>query len=83
MKKLKHKILIGLLLTTTLAIKAQPILDCKSSSFTTTSINSNCNSCNTLDDYIPINSDSILYVRLNFHYLMINPTTPGNTIYNC
>lgn len=36
-----------------------------------------CNDCRYLDDYRPLPTDSILYVRLNFHYLMINPTTPG------
>lgn len=78
MKKVKKVILIALLMATYIKYEAQN-LPC----YTDTTQPSqsppppNCFSCNSLDDYTPKPTDSILYVRLNFHYLMISPSNKG------
>ncbi len=68
--------LLGVLILSFLSYRAQTCRTPTISPAFKTS-NGNCNSCTTYNDYVPLNSDSILYVRLNFHYLMVSPNTPG------
>ncbi len=77
MKNYFLNILLICLITTN--IKSQSI-SCSTPSTTiiNNSIVNACNSCNELDDHLPLNSDSIIYIRLNFHYLTINNQTPGS-----
>jgi hypothetical protein len=78
MKSFTSLFLAGLFLLCGLKIQAQTLQCHTDASSYSLPAASGCDSCLSLNDYIPLPTDSILYVKLNFHYLMINPTTKGS-----